>query len=138
MRLSIILFLGLFSLASFAQDEAEIQIGDTIYFGECTGENYNYIDLYVKTRFELDSISYDTITEWAFYNRFFTTGDFSASRLPCSYAGQHAVIKHMMSVEDENGVWHNVVMAMIIDGSSVAYIIEEAFMEGEIVLDPDP
>ena len=138
MKSVIYMILVLFSLPVMAQDEAEIHIGDTVYFGECSGSNFSYVDLYVKTRFEQDSISYDTINEWAFYNRFFNTGDFNVSRLPCEYEGKSAVIKHMMSIEDENGQWHSVIIAMIVDGSSAAWITEDAFAEGEVMLTPDP
>lgn len=125
------------SLVSFAQSEEEalLEVGDTIYFGECVGVSYQYIDLYVKTRFELDSISYDSLDGWAFYNRFFNDGDFDVSRLPCSYRGQYGVIKHLMAVRDEDDNWVNVVVVMIEDGRSVGYIIENAF-ESEIIYVP--
>jgi hypothetical protein len=132
----------LFSLIAFSQicfaqaEEAEIKIGDTLYFGKCEAESFQYIDLYVKTRFEKDSISYDSLNEWAFYNRFFGTGDFDVSRLPCSYSGKYGIVKHIMSIEDAEGEWHTIVLAMIVDGKSVAYIIESAFIEGEIIHEP--
>ncbi|MFY0643312.1 MAG: hypothetical protein JXR19_02480 [Bacteroidia bacterium] len=120
----------------YAQEEHELQFGDTLYFGACHSEAYTYMDLYVKTRFEKDSISYDSLFEWEFYNRFFNTGDFDVSRMPCSYSGKYGVIKHMMAIETDQGDVINVVVAMILDGKSVAYIVEEAFINEEVLLAP--
>ncbi|MBR9861120.1 hypothetical protein GYB22_10320 [bacterium] len=137
----VILALGLIcGFLAQAQDteleEHELHIGDTLYFTGCEGSSFEYIDLYVKTRFAIDSISYDTLNGWDFYNRFFPTGDFDMSRLPCEYEGRYGIIKHMMSVEDADGIWHNIVIAMIVDGTSVAYIVEDAFIEGEVLFSP--
>ena len=117
---------------SYGQSEVELAIGDTLYFAECNSEAYEYIDLYVKTRFELDSISYDSLNGWEFFNRFFNTGDFDVSRLPCQYQGQYGIIKHMMAVETESGDYLNVIVVMIRDGSSVGYVTEYAF-EDEVI-----
>lgn len=136
MRFSLILLIATLTLNLYAQEEAEIQIGDTLYFTACEGSNYQYIDLYVKTRFEKDSISYDSINGWEFYNRFFNTGDFDVSRMSCDYEGKYGIVKHMMAIEDESGNWHNIVYAMVVDGSSVAYLIEDAFIEGEVLFSP--
>lgn len=132
-------YLILFITASstlFAQEEVEINIGDSLYFADCDSGQYDYIDLYVKTRFEKDSISYDTLNGWAFYNRFFNTGDFDVSRLPCRYEGSYGVIKHMMSVKNNEDQWVNVVIVMIKDGKSVGYIVEEAFIREEVIYAP--
>lgn len=139
MRSILILIFGLSSFLSFAQtEEVELAVGDTLYFGVCDGEAYSYIDLYVKTRFEKDSISYDTLNNWEFYNRFFGSGDFDVTRLPCSYKNSYGIIKHMMSVQNKDGEWMNVVIAMIEDGKSAAYIVEDAFLNEEVLASPSP
>lgn len=117
------------------ENEVELQIGDTLYFSTCTGQAYQYMDLYVKTRFELDSISYDSLNGWEFYNRFFNKGDFDVKRMPCSYQDRYGIIKHMFAITDEMGEVHNIIIAMIRDGSSAAYIVEQAFEE-ELIFAP--
>lgn len=132
MRIYVVFLVMLAGLSLKAQEEVTLEIGDSLYFEACDQEAYEYIDLYVKTRFELDSISYDSLSDWAFYNRFFNTGDFDVSRLPCKYSGQFGIIKHMMSMQNPEGEWLNVVVAMIKDGKSAAYVVEQAFTEGEV------
>ncbi|MBT8326075.1 MAG: hypothetical protein KJP21_00040, partial [Bacteroidia bacterium] len=66
----------LLAFNGFSQSEAEISIGDTLVFYGCSGESFKYIDLYKKTRIEVEGINYDTMSEWTFYNTFFETGDF--------------------------------------------------------------
>ncbi len=136
MRICYLLIIFFSSTFVFAQEEVEIQYGDTLYFGQCEAEAYTYIDYYNKTRFELDSISFDTINGWDFYNRFFNTGDFDVSRLPKSFQGTYGIVKHMMSIENSEGDWINVVIVMIQDGKSAAYIVEEAFIEEEVIFAP--
>lgn len=136
MRKLVVLLVLLFSIPSMAQEEMELTIGDTLYFGACTGEAYTYIDLYVKTRFEQDSISYDSIDGWEFYNRFFGTGDFDVSRLPCGYKDRFGIIKHMMAIQNDEGEQMNVVIVMIEDGISAGYMIEEAFIHEEVLASP--
>lgn len=136
MRILIFFTLILFYIPSIAQDEMELSIGDTLYFGNCNGEAYTYIDLYVKTRFEKDSISYDSIDGWNFYNRFFGFGDFDVSRMPCSYKDKYGIIKHMMAVQNEDGDLLNIVIVMIEDGKSAGYMIEDAFIHEEVLASP--
>src|SRR5690606_11428723 len=120
-----------------AQEETvEIGYGDTLYFSHCEGNSYQYIDLYIKTRFEKGIISLDTLFEWEFYNEFFNHGDFDVSRMPCEYAGRYGIIKHMMRIEDDNNEPQNVIILMIEDGISVAYLIEDALLEEEVTLYP--
>jgi hypothetical protein len=118
--------------ALFAQD-TEVKVGDTLYFSECSGENYTYIDYYAKTRQEEDSTDYRQLEGWEFYYSFFGKGDFDVTRLPCSHQNSYAVIKHIMQVEDSDKNWHTVVMALMEDELSAAYLIEEAFAE-EVLL----
>ena len=136
MRILYLFIIFCSSTLAFAQEEVEIQFGDTLYFGQCDAEAYTYIDFYSKTRFELDSISYDSINGWDFYNRFFNTGDFDVSRLPKSFEGAYGIVKHMMSIESTEGVWINIVIVMIEDGKSAAYIVEDAFIEEEVIFAP--
>ncbi len=134
------IILGICMLMGFfaqAQNEVEIQIGDTLYFGACEGESFEYIDLYVKTRFEDSTeVDFNKLIEWDFYNTFFETGDFDIRRLPCSYSGKYGIIKHMMGVVDEDENYHTVVIVMIESGKSVGYIIEQAFDAEELIFAP--
>lgn len=136
MKKIVTILLVLFTFNCFAQNEAEISIGDTLVFYGCSGESFQYIDLYKKTRVEVDSINYDTMFEWTFYNTFFETGDFDVTRLPCSYEGKRGIIKHMMLLETEDGMGQTVVIAKIEDELSAAYIIEDAFINEEIIYIP--
>lgn len=139
------IFLGivlLFNLTLHAQQDAEISVGDTLYFTECKGDAFTYIDLYKKSRIDPnDTFNYDNLTDWDFYNTFFAMGDFDVTRLPCSYKNQYGIIKHIMAIEKPTGgeeppMIQTVVIVMIEKGLSAAYIIEEAFTEGEIALEP--
>ena len=139
MRIILFFSLALFTFTSFAQqDEVTLKFGDTLQFGQCGESAYLYIDLYVKTRFEGDSSSMDSLFDWEFYNAFFNTGDFDVSRLPCSYKGKYGIIKHMMAIEGENDEIYNVIIVMIEDGKSAAYIVEDAFIHEEVIYVSSP
>ena len=126
------------SINSSAQDnEIEIRVQDTLYFGQCNADSYQFIDYYKKTRFEIhDTISLTHLYNWDFYHIFFNTGDFDVSRLPCSMKGRYSVIKHIMKIIDEKGKNYTVVIAMIENNSSAAYITEDAFLNDEILYAP--
>ena len=125
------------SLTCTAQEEATLQIGDTLYFDVCSETNYKYIDYFKKTRFEKDTIQSDTLTGWNFYNRFFDTGDFDVKRMPCSFSGGYGIIKHFLSVESKtDGLPQTVVIVSIELGVSAAYITEAAFINEEILYAP--
>jgi hypothetical protein len=129
------LFISAISLAQ--QEEIEIKFQDTLYFSQCNSNNYQYIDYYKKTRFEeKDSNDLNNLYNWEFYNAFFNTGDFDVSRLPCSMKGKYGIIKHIMNISDENGKLHTVVIAMIVNNLSAAYITEEAFLNNELIYAP--
>ena len=99
--------------------------------------NLTFIDYYKKTRFETDdTISLNDLYNWDFYNTFFNTGDFDVSRLPCSMKGRYGIIKHIMTITDDKGENHTVVIAMIENNSSAAYIMEEAFLNDELLYAP--
>ena len=49
------------------EKEVQIKIHDTIYFDECQGDVYEHIDLYKKTRFEQDTVDFDSVDGEAFY-----------------------------------------------------------------------
>jgi hypothetical protein len=121
--------------ANAQSEEVNLQIGDTFYFDVCEGENYTFIDYYKKTRFEKDTLNTDTIDGWAFYKAFFETGDFDVTRMPCALKGQYGIINHMMlaTVDDAEKM---IVIAVIEKGVSIAYIIEDAFSNGEVVYAP--
>lgn len=135
LTLLVIIFLSFNSLAQ--KNEVEIRVQDTLYFDQCNTDSYQFIDYYKKTRFETeDTISLNDLYNWDFYNTFFNTGDFDVSRLPCSMKGRYGIIKHIMTITDDKGENHTVVIAMIENNSSAAYITEEAFLNDELLYAP--
>ncbi len=134
-------FLMILSFQLFAQQqEAEIQVQDTLFFSDCNGSSFKYIDFYKKSRIEEgDTFNYDTLFFWDFYNTFFELGDFDVSRLPCSFKNDFAIVKHIMALKPTDGSSEEpktIVIAMFPDKISAAYIIEDAFVEGEIIFVP--
>jgi hypothetical protein len=135
LTLLVIIFLSFNSSAQ--ENEVEIRVQDTLYFDQCNTDSYQFIDYYKKTRFETeDTISINDLYNWDFYNTFFNTGDFDVSRLPCSMKGRYGIIKHIMTITDDKGENHTVVIAMIENNSSAAYITEEAFLNDELLYAP--
>ena len=135
LTLLIIIFLSFNSSAQ--ENEVEIRVQDTLYFDQCNTDSYQFIDYYKKTRLETeDTISLNDLYNWDFYNTFFNTGDFDVSRLPCSMKGRYGIIKHIMTITDDKGENHTVVIAMIENNSSAAYITEEAFLNDELLYAP--
>lgn len=135
LTLLVIIFLSFKSSAQ--ENEIEIRVQDTLYFDQCNTDSYQFIDYYKKTRFETeDTISLNDLYNWDFYNTFFNTGDFDVSRLPCSMKGRYGIIKHIMTITDDKGENHTVVIAMIENNSSAAYITEEAFLNDELLYAP--
>lgn len=135
LTLLVIIFLSFNSSAQ--ENEIEIRVQDTLYFDQCNTDSYQFIDYYKKTRFETeDTISLNDLYNWDFYNTFFNTGDFDVSRLPCSMKGRYGIIKHIMTITDDKGENHTIVIAMIENNSSAAYIMEEAFLNDELLYAP--
>ena len=135
LTLLVIIFLSFNSSAQ--ENEVEIRVQDTLYFDQCNTDSYQFIDYYKKTRFETeDTISLSDLYNWDFYNTFFNTGDFDVSRLPCNMKGRYGIIKHIMTITDDKGENHTVVIAMIENNSSAAYITEEAFLNDELLYAP--
>lgn len=135
LTLLVIIFLSFNSSAQ--ENEVEIRVQDTLYFDQCNTDSYQFIDYYKKTRFETeDTISLNDLYNWDFYNTFFNTGDFDVSRLPCSMKGRYGIIKHIMTITDDKGENHTVVIAMIENNSLAAYITEEAFLNDELLYAP--
>jgi hypothetical protein len=119
-----------------AQEDVQLQLGDTLYFANGEGDSYTYIDYYQKTRFEKEKVDFDSLYNWEFYNTFFGTGDFDVTRMPKSMKGRYGIIKHFMAVQDDAGKDRNVVIVMIENGVSAAYIVEEAFLNEEVLYAP--
>ncbi|CAI8243456.1 MAG: Uncharacterised protein [Bacteroidia bacterium] len=135
LTLLVIIFLSFNSSAQ--ENEVEIRVQDTLYFDQCNTDSYQFIDYYKKTRFETeDTINLNDLYNWDFYNTFFNTGDFDVSRLPCSMKGRYGIIRHIMTITDDKGENHTVVIAMIENNSSAAYITEEAFLNDELLYAP--
>jgi hypothetical protein len=133
MRKIILLFVILASISQgFAQDEVQLQLDDTLYFAPIATDNYVYIDYYKKTRFEKDKIDFDTCYNQNFYNLFFGDGDFDVSRMPKRLANSYGIIKYIMAGKDAAGNDVNVIIAMIENGVSAAYIMEDAFIHEEV------
>lgn len=116
--------------------EVIVEIGDTLYFGACNGENYTYIDFFKKTRFEDDKPLSDTATSWNYYTTFFDTGDFDVNRMPCKKSGTYSIIKHMMMVQLRDDTSQMVFVAEVEKGKSAAYIMEPAFAAAEVIWSP--
>lgn len=138
MRKLFILIITLLSFGVQAQQYAEIEVGDTLYFAPCNGESYQYMDLYKKSRIDpRDTFNYDVLNDWEFYNTFFEFGDFDVSRVPCEYQYNFGIIKHIMAVEIPDSTastppTQTIVIVMIEYGLSAAYLVENAFSEGEV------
>jgi hypothetical protein len=116
-----------------AQIQKELTIGDTLYFNNCSGNNYLYIDLYLKTRWEDTTLTYDKNTGTGFYEYFFSKGDFDVARMPCSYKGSFAVISAAQQVPKQDGTTRLVVLAIIEKDKRVAWLeIEQAFENDEL------
>jgi hypothetical protein len=131
----VLIMVSVFAYAN-AQEDVELKINDTLYFDVCDGESFKYIDYYKKSRFENDSVDFDTTQGWFFYNTYFDSGDFDVTRMPCSLSGSYGIIKHMMDVTDPEGNQQTVVIVLIDHGNAAAYIIADAFMSEEILYAP--
>ncbi|MFB1003250.1 MAG: hypothetical protein QMC70_03825 [Bacteroidia bacterium] len=138
-ELAITALILLTAIAADAQtQEVVLEIGDTLYFDQCSGDNYTYIDYFQKTRFEKDKPLHDTATGMNYYTNFFDTGDFDVHRMPCKMKGRYGIIKHMMQVELEEIGTQAVFITEIEKGKTAAYIIELAFSRGEVLWSPAP
>jgi hypothetical protein len=116
-----------------AQEQKELTIGDTLYFHDCNGLNYEYIDLYLKTRWEDTSLTYNLNSGDGFYEYFFSKGDFDVARMPCSYKGDFAVISAAQQVPRNDGTTRLVVLAVLEKDKKVAWLeIEKAFEFNEL------
>jgi len=124
------------SVSAQVEKEVQIKIHDTLYFDACQGDVFEHIDLYKKTRFEQDTVDFVSINGQDFYDAFFNTGDFDVARLPCSYSGSYGVIKHIMAVQGDNGIEQTVIVAMIENGVSAAYMFGDVFMTKEVLYAP--
>jgi hypothetical protein len=125
------------ALATKAQtQEAVIELGDTLYFEQCTSTDYTYIDYYQKTRFEEDKFLADTATGINYYKGFFDTGDFDVHRMPCSMKGSYGIVKYMMQLKLEKIGAQVVFIAEIEPGKKAAYVLELAFTSGEVRWSP--
>lgn len=120
----------------YTQEEVQLQLDDTLYFAPINTENYIYIDYYKKTRFEKEIVDMDTLYNKEFYNTFYGDGDFDVSRMPKRMAGKYGIIKYMMTGNDADGNEVNVIIALIENGVSVAYIMEDAFINEEVFYAP--
>lgn len=126
------------SIVSSGQDtdhrDIDISVGDTLEFWNCEGDNFEFIDLYSKTRFEETDLVYDSTTGEGFYEYFFTTGDFDVHRLTCDYARTKCIITAINYVTDDDGSQRLVIFATIKANEKVAWIeAQEAFSAGEVV-----
>lgn len=136
--ISTLLILMMAIAANAQTEEIVVEIGDSLYFDACSGDNYTYIDYFQKTRFEQDKPLSDTATGLNYYDTFFNTGDFDVHRLPCDMQGKYGVIKHMMMVDLENIGPKMIFLAEIEKGKSAAYIVEDAFATREVLWSPAP
>ena len=125
------------AMVALAQQESELQVGDTLFFGNCNAETYTYIDRYKKSRIEeADTADYSQLEFWDFYNTFFELGDFDVSRMACDKKDDFCIIKHMMMLSAEQSEPVTVVIGLMSNGLSAAYITEDAFINEEVLLAP--
>lgn len=119
-----------------AQDSENVQlkIGDLLELAPIDSNNYSFIDVYIKTRFTLNPLSYDSLTGRGLYDYFFTKGDFDAKRLPAKHAGKMIRIDGFQNVEGENGKNRTIILAWLEKDVSMIWIEMEAFNQGELIL----
>lgn len=128
----LILLMG-FGFSSFSQEEKELGIGDSVYFGQCKGDQYVFVDLYTKTRWENTTLTYNREDGTGFYEYFFTTGDFDIKRLPCSFANSRGVITAIQVIEEDGKTPRTVLFVTLEENVKVAWIeAEKAFESGEV------
>jgi hypothetical protein len=100
-----LVFLSLF-YAALAQGtrmiDKEITVGSTIKVVKCRAGavGVESMDLYVKTRFPDNGLRKDSLTGDGVFEWFFSTGDFDAKRLPCSYSDQTYTVATLREVPD--------------------------------------
>ena len=118
-------------------ENATISYGDTVFFGPCSGTHFEYMDYHVKTRFSEEQKSFEDIDGPQFYNEYFLTGDFDASRMPCELSGKFGIVKHISATEEtEDQPFSAIIIVMIEDGKTTGNIIPQAFESGEAILVP--
>ena len=87
--LFVALFLIFFYSASaqYQVIKKNVAVGMYVHIKTCkTGaSNFQYIDLYTKTRYPDTGIMIDTLTGDGVFENFFAPGDFDAKRLPAAY-----------------------------------------------------
>ncbi len=95
------------------------------------------MDLFKKTRWETDTVGYDTLTGEGLYNAFFMTGDFDVARLPCSYKGKFAIIASVQFMSEPGKEPRTVVFGIIEKDIKVVWIeVQQAFENDEISIIP--
>lgn len=80
----------------------ELAVGDTLEIGTCDSGAFKYLDYFRKTRWQGGEEAYDTTTGSGFYHSFFSTGDFNAEELACSFSGQKFTILGMEVLVNKN------------------------------------
>lgn len=138
-------FLFLEMLASAQQTlpdrniEVKFAIGDTLWFWKCPneGKQFNYIDVYTKTRF-LDTTAFHDSLGVDFYDWFFRSGgDLDGQRLSCFYVNEPCIIVSARMFKDKDTGSDKMIVFAWIDKArkKVAWIeIQPAIEEGEISL----
>lgn len=123
------------SNAQIVESEQEIGIGDSLFFVNCSGDHFEYMDLYTKTRFEKDSLVFDSTNGVGFYQSFFSTGDFDVSRLPCEYDNTYGLVVSIIQLQDDKGNVQNVTFVVLEKWKTVVWVTEKAY-EAEVILSP--
>ncbi len=123
---------------SFGHAKAQVQvsfnIGDSLTLGPCQeGENFNHIDILVKTRWPNPEATYDTLSGKGFYNWYFD-GDIDSKRLPCQYSGRRFKIAGFHIYQNEDGTQRTVIFGRFRDEATVLWIeAEKAVESGEVI-----
>jgi hypothetical protein len=134
-----LLFFSFISLAGFSQAPSKgVNIGDTIWIGQCTGNTvYKYIDAYSQTRITDTAAKYDTATGDGFLNYFFKNGDLDGKRLKCDAPPRFAFIAAVEEVQEKNTANYKQVLIAWLNKKEkrVLWIeIEPALASGEVYL----
>jgi len=102
----------------------ELQVGDSVYLGECPAntKNYKYIQYYKKTRFPNPDATYNKQTGEDFYEYFFLDGDYDVKLLSCEYALKKYRVLSLRVFADKNTGADRNVMFLDIGLNTVAWV----------------
>jgi len=140
MYLRFLLLLAVFQTGfaySQEMEEKNVDVGDFVVFGKCTGKNqYKFIDKYKKSRVVDTAATYDTASGEGFYAYFFSEGDFDPSKLPGTYKGKQFKIISLEVFTDKNTKEdRRVLFIKLEDKNAIAWVeFDKAIESGELII----